>query len=113
MRNAIITGLVALALVAPSALEAQTVEPTSTYSVVQKPPRKAKVQVRKIRKAKGSTTKAQPKAPETAEGPDARRGVKISAPPPCAMQSQTVDTTRRCLKLAHPGEPPPAQMLAS
>ena len=34
MRNAIISGLVALALVAPSAVEAQTVDPNA-YSVVQ------------------------------------------------------------------------------
>jgi hypothetical protein len=115
MRNAIITGLVALALVAPSAVEAQTVEPNASYSVVQKPPRKAKVPVRKVRKAKSGTTKTQPKAPETvAEGPDAnRRGAKASPPPPCATRPQTPEIARRCLNLAQLGEPPPAQMLAS
>jgi hypothetical protein len=115
MRNAIITGLVALAIVAPSAVEAQTVEPTASYSVVQKPPRKAKVPVRKVRKARGGTTKAQSKAPETiAENPDAsRRGAKVSLPPPCATQPQTSEIARRCLSLAQLGEPPRAQMLAS
>lgn len=115
MRNAIITGLVVLALVAPSALEAQTVEPNASYSVVQKPPRKAKVPVRKVRKAKAGTTKTQPKTPETiAENPDAsRRGAKISVPPPCATKPQTADIARRCLNLVQPGDPPPAQMLTA
>ena len=117
MRNAIISGLVALALVAPSAVEAQTVDPNA-YSVVQKPVRKAKVRVKMVRKAKPGTAKSQPKAPEAerpaqiAEGPDAgRRGAKVAVPPPpCALSQKAADVARRCLTLAQPGEPAPAQM---
>ncbi len=117
MRKVIITSLVAVALAIPSVANAQTAEPNA-YSVVQKPVRKAKVRVKMVRKAKPGTAKSQPKAPEAerpaqiAEGPDAgRRGAKVAVPPPpCALSQKAADVARRCLTLAQPGEPAPAQM---
>jgi hypothetical protein len=104
MRSAVIA-LVAFALINPAVVSAAApVQANSSQVAVKKAGWKSSA--RKVRKSKAA--KAKSNNPEVARAGDAASQGRTL--PPCASP-QSADTARRCLNLAQPAPPPPAQVL--